>query len=204
MARFSAPLLVLMATVIATASGRTLLQEACSSVFDLVSSNPDLSTLNAVIEAAGLEDTLSDPELQATVFAPSNEAFERLTRDAGTTVEAILEAPADLLKELLEYHVIPGASIEAAQLKTGLRFNTLGGDPVLVESQKIKQDPKYDGCASLDIHLDTYIDEDPEPLICDIKACNALVHIVDYPLIPNNAQIRELLPEGKFKTQLSG
>jgi hypothetical protein len=74
----------------------------------------------------------------------------------------------------------------------------------LVESQKIKQDPKYSGCSSLDIHLDTYIDEDPEPLICDVKACNALVHIVDYPLIPNNAQLRALLPEGNFKTQLSG
>lgn len=149
-------------------------------------------------------DTLSDTELQATLFAPSNEAFERLARDTGTTVEGILNAPADLLTDLLEYHVIPGPGIEASQLKTGLRFNTLNGDPVLVESQKIKPEPKYAGCASLDIHMDTYIDEDPEPLICDIKACNALVHIVDYPLIPNNAQIRTLLPEGKFKTQLSG
>ena len=149
-------------------------------------------------------ETLSDPKLQATVFAPNNEAFERLLRDTGATLEALLDAPVDILKSLLEYHILPGPGIEAADLKTGLRFNTLGGDPVLVESQKIKQDPKYAGCTSLDIHLDTYIDEDPEPIICDIKACTALVHIVDYLLIPNEAQLRALLPKGKFKTQLSG
>jgi hypothetical protein len=57
MARFSASLLILLATVVvATASSRTLLQAgACSSVFDLVSTNPELTTLKAVIEAAGLE-----------------------------------------------------------------------------------------------------------------------------------------------------
>lgn len=58
MTRFSAPLLILLAAaavVVATASGRTLLQEDCSSVFDLVSTNPELSTLKSVIEAAGRE-----------------------------------------------------------------------------------------------------------------------------------------------------
>jgi len=72
MACSSAPLLLLLAAVVATASGRTLLQEACTSVFDLVSSNPELSTLKAVIEAAGLEGKRSDlkkfPHLGGKLF----------------------------------------------------------------------------------------------------------------------------------------
>jgi len=168
-----------------------------SFIYFNFSSSPPLSTSLST-------DTLSDTDFQATVFAPSNEAFERLTRDSGATVDDILNADADVLADLLTYHVVPGPGIEAAQLKAGLRFNTLNGDPLLVESTKIKQDPKYQGCDYLDIHLDTYIDEDPEPLICDIEACSALVHIVDYVLIPNNAEIRSVLPDGKFKVQLSG
>ncbi len=150
-------------------------------------------------------ETLSDPKLQATVFAPSNKAWVRLASDTGTTLEVLLAAPADLLKSWLEYHILPAPGVEAAQLKTGSKFNTVNGEPVLVEGQKIEQAPKYKLCGFLDIHLESnFIDEDHEPLICDIKACNALVHIIDYPLVPNNSQVRALLPEGKFKTEPSG
>lgn len=148
--------------------------------------------------------TLSDRELVATIFAPSDYGFQRLASDGGTTVAALLAAPPAVLKQILSYHVIPGRAIEASDLKTGLRFDTLAGDAILVESQKIKSDQKYAGCGGLDIHLDTYIDEDPEPNVCDIKACKALVHIVDYVLIPNQPSLQQILPQGRFKTQLSG
>ena len=147
---------------------------------------------------------MSDPNLVATVFAPNDYAFQRLTSDGGSTPQALLQAPPAILKEILNYHVIPGRAVAATDLKSGLRFDTLAGDPILVESQKIKNDPKYAGCSSLDIHLDTYVDEDPEPIICDVKACKALVHIVDYVLIPNQPGLQQVLPQGKFKTQLSG
>jgi hypothetical protein len=62
----------------------------------------------------------------------------------------------------------------------------------------------FAGCNSFDIHIDTFIDEDPEPLVCDIQACSAVVHISDYVFIPNNPQIRQLLPEADLKAQLSG
>ena len=59
MAHFSILLLTLLVTVTAANASRTLLQGGpngpCSSVFDLVSTNPELSTLKTAIEAAGLE-----------------------------------------------------------------------------------------------------------------------------------------------------
>jgi hypothetical protein len=63
MARFNASWLVLLALLVVKASSRTLLQGgpggACSSVFDLVSSNPELSTSKSIIKAAGLKGKAS-------------------------------------------------------------------------------------------------------------------------------------------------
>ena len=45
--------------------------------------NPELSTLVAAIEAAGLVDTLNG-EGPFTIFAPSNEAFAAIPRPTST------------------------------------------------------------------------------------------------------------------------
>lgn len=65
----------------------------------------DHTTLVAAVKAAGLVDTLEGPG-PFTVFAPTNEAFDKLP--AGT-VDTLLkpENKADLTK-ILTYHVVPG------------------------------------------------------------------------------------------------
>src|ERR1700761_2052968 len=65
----------------------------------------DHPTLAAAVKAAGLVDTLSGPG-PFTVFAPTNEAFEKLPPG---TVDKLLKP--DMKKELvaiLTYHVVPG------------------------------------------------------------------------------------------------
>jgi uncharacterized surface protein with fasciclin (FAS1) repeats len=79
----------------------------------------DHTTLVAAVKAAGLVDTLEGPG-PFTVFAPTNEAFDKLP--AGT-VDTLLK-PENLaqLKKILTYHVVAGkltAKDIAKQIKAG-------------------------------------------------------------------------------------
>jgi uncharacterized surface protein with fasciclin (FAS1) repeats len=79
----------------------------------------DHTTLVAAVKAAGLVDTLESPG-PFTVFAPTNEAFEKLP--AGT-VDTLLK-PENLaqLKKILTYHVVAGkltAKDIAKKIKAG-------------------------------------------------------------------------------------
>jgi uncharacterized surface protein with fasciclin (FAS1) repeats len=65
----------------------------------------DHTTLVAAVKAAGLVDTLEGPG-PFTVFAPTNEAFEKLP--AGTVDTLLKPENQDQLKKVLTYHVVAG------------------------------------------------------------------------------------------------
>jgi uncharacterized surface protein with fasciclin (FAS1) repeats len=48
------------------------------------------------LQAAGLAETLSDPEAVLTVFAPTNDAFDKAFAELGNTADQLLESPAIL------------------------------------------------------------------------------------------------------------
>jgi uncharacterized surface protein with fasciclin (FAS1) repeats len=95
----------------------------------------DHTTLVAAVKAAGLVDTLEGPG-PFTVFAPTNEAFEKLPPG---TVESLLkpENKATLLK-VLTYHVVAGKLTEArlrSAIKAGggaATLTTVEGEPLTV------------------------------------------------------------------------
>lgn len=97
-----------------------------TTVAQALAGNPEFSTLNRAIEAAGLGDALNGASA-LTVLAPTNEAFAALP--AGT-LEGLLspERKADLVK-LLQGHVL-GAAYTADALKTRRSVATLGGTEV--------------------------------------------------------------------------
>ena len=82
------------------------------SVADTLARDPQLSTLNGLVQQAGLADMLrgSGP---FTVFAPTNEAFKAVP--AKTMDE--LKDPVRL-KAVLSYHVLP-ARLTASEIRTG-------------------------------------------------------------------------------------
>jgi uncharacterized surface protein with fasciclin (FAS1) repeats len=82
------------------------------SVADTLARDPQLSTLNGLVQQAGLADMLRRAG-PYTVFAPTNEAFKAVP--AKTMDE--LKDPARL-KAVLSYHVLPGR-MTAAEIKTG-------------------------------------------------------------------------------------
>merc|ERR1711910_87227 len=73
-------------------------------IAEVVVPNSRFSTLLAAVKAAGLVDTLSGPG-PFTVFAPTNLAFEKVPKEALTS---LLENKDELAKVLLR-HVVPTA-----------------------------------------------------------------------------------------------
>jgi uncharacterized surface protein with fasciclin (FAS1) repeats len=86
------------------------------SVADTLARDPQLSTLNGLVQQAGLSDMLRGAG-PYTVFAPTNEAFSALP--AKTLDE--LKDPARL-RSVLSYHVLPArmsaADVTARNVKT--------------------------------------------------------------------------------------
>merc|ERR1711907_739278 len=137
---------------------------ATKNIVDLAVSDKDLSTLVTALKAGNLTGALSGKG-PFTVFAPTNEAFAKLPK---STLAHLLD-PKNIkeLQAVLEYHVIAGAAVHAADLKEYQKVKTLEGDPVYII--------KHDGAVYVDHSRVT---------AADVGATNGVVHIIDRVLVP--------------------
>ena len=119
-------------------------------------------TLTAAVEAAGLQETLTDGG-PFTVFAPTDEAFAKLPEG---TVEKLLANP-EQLKQVLLYHVVSGNVMAADVVKLD-SAETLNGAKVAINAK--------DGVKINDANV----------IKTDIGASNGVVHVIDTVLIPQN------------------
>lgn len=88
----------------------------------------DHTTLVAAVKAAGLVETLSGAG-PFTVFAPTNEAFNKLPSG---TVEALLKPEMkDQLITVLTYHVVAGR-YTSKDLKHGMQLKTVQGQEITI------------------------------------------------------------------------
>src|SRR5476649_227656 len=74
-------------------------------IIDNAVNSKDHTTLVAAVKAAGLVETLKD-EGPFTVFAPTNEAFDKLP--AGTVTTLLKPENKATLTKILTYHVVAG------------------------------------------------------------------------------------------------
>merc|ERR1712147_473219 len=72
------------------------------------------------------------------------------------------------LDAVLEYHVIAGAAVHAADLKPEQKVKTLEGGEVLIEGHE----------------KNVYINRRAKVTTADVGASNGVVHIIDHVLIP--------------------
>ncbi len=136
----------------------------------------DHTTLVAAVKAAGLVDTL-EGKGPFTVFAPTNEAFEKLP--AGTVDTLLKPENKDALVKVLTYHVVPGkvsskdllklikAGGGKATLKTvqgGTLTATTSGGKVMLTDEK-------GGTSTV--------------TIADVFQSNGVIHVVDTVVMPN-------------------
>ena len=92
----------------------------------------DHTTLVAAVKAAGLVDTLSGPG-PFTVFAPTNEAFNKLPK--GTVATLVKPENKATLTKILTYHVVPG-KLEASDLTDGKTLTTVEGEQLTVKRSR--------------------------------------------------------------------
>jgi len=102
-----------------------------NSIAGKAMANNDLTTLVSALTAADLATMLSEPG-QYTVFAPSNQAFEKLPQ--AKRDELMMPENKEMLKDVLTYHVVEGAisSDKFAEAIKGAngsyKFNTVKGE----------------------------------------------------------------------------
>ena len=142
------------------------------TVLDIAAANEDFSTLAAAVEAAGLQDALSDPEATLTVLAPTNEAFEAALASLGLTAEELL-ADTDTLTAILTYHVlgdiVTSSDIAAAGTEE-IPVETLSGEELVVALGD-------DGTVG-------FVDQTATVTMADIEASNGVIHVIDAVLLP--------------------
>jgi transforming growth factor-beta-induced protein len=131
--------------------------------------NKNFTTLIAAVNAASpsiLQALLAAGD--KTLFAPTNEAFE----EAGITTlpdQATLNA-------VLQYHVIAGAEVFAADIENGSSSaETLNGNIYLSKGES-----------------GVFINGTTEVIATDITASNGVVHVIDRTLLPPSQTIADI------------
>ena len=123
----------------------------------------DHTTLVTAVKAAGLAETLSGAG-PFTVFAPTNEAFNKLP--AGTVDNLLKPEMKKDLSGVLTYHVVPGA-LRAADLKDGQKLKTVEGYELSVSIK--------DGKVMVD---------GANVTIADVISSNGVTHVIDAVVMP--------------------
>ncbi|AEA43937.1 fasciclin domain-containing protein [Fluviicola taffensis] len=132
-------------------------------IVDNAAGSADHTTLVAAVKAAGLVETLKG-EGPFTVFAPTNEAFNKLPKG---TVESLLKAEnKGKLTSVLTYHVVAG-SLKAGDLKAGQTLKTVQGENLMVT----EKDGKW------------YVNG-AQITIADVVSSNGVTHVIDAVVLP--------------------
>lgn len=132
------------------------------NILQIAIGSPDHTTLVAGVQAVEIEHVLANNG-PLTVFAPTNEAFDKLPE--GTLDELLKPENKSKLKRIITYHAAPG-TYKGAMLKDGMNLfmatgdNTkiaVNGDEVTVNGAKI---------------------------VGTVDAANGVVHVIDTVLLP--------------------
>lgn len=141
--------------------------------------------LQAVLTSELVTEALSDPEVEWTVFAPTDEAFAALLELLEITPEELLSEP-EVVEAILLYHVVEGVvPAEVVVTLDGEEVPTLLGDfaPVTIEITEEGGVNILDGTDLIELEV---AEEDTVGgvIATDIEADNGIIHVIDNVLIP--------------------
>lgn len=151
-------------TVLVPSSFKLDAESLPKTVVDIALSSSDFSMLVSLLQKADLVGALQG-EGPFTVFAPTNEAFEKLLSALGISASDLMNQP-DLAKVLL-YHVVSG-KVMSGDLSDGLKAPTLNGEELMFDLK--------DG-----VKVNT-----SSVVAADIESENGVVHVIDSVLVPSN------------------
>ncbi|HKM63171.1 MAG TPA: fasciclin domain-containing protein [Acidisphaera sp.] len=139
-------------------------------------SSKDHTTLVAAVQAAGLVDTLQGPG-PFTVFAPTNEAFDKLP--PGTVASLVKPENKATLVKILTYHVVAGR-LTAADLMRMVREG--GGKASLTTVQGETLTVSQDGNKLYVAGAQSGVGQITIP---DVIQSNGVIQVVSSVLLPN-------------------
>uniref|UniRef100_A0A8C8A184 Periostin n=1 Tax=Oryzias sinensis TaxID=183150 RepID=A0A8C8A184_9TELE len=143
-----------------------------NSMQDVIEVEDDLTTLSDLAQTSGLLEKLGQPG-HYTLFAPTNDAFDKL----GSDVLERLQSDKEVLKALLSFHLLDSVQCSEA-IMVGSSYETLEGNNIEI------------GCDgdSLTVNGVKMV------LKKDIVTKNGVIHLIDQVLLPDSAkQVMELL-----------
>lgn len=134
------------------------------SLYGLLADDPQFSSVENAIDAAGLFDDLENGG-PFTLFAPSNDAFEALD----PAFAGALNADPELLEAVLFHHALDG-SLERTDLREG---------PIeMVDGSTVDVEIGPDGITL------TSGDTSAQVVDADLAASNGVLHVIDGILVP--------------------
>jgi len=148
----------------------TVLIPENGTIVDVASSAGSFSTLLAAAKAAGLAGALAG-DGPFTVFAPTDEAFEKLGQ--GTISDLLKPRNRERLANILKLHVVPGR-VYASDVAAGAEADTL------LQGQRVRVAPGSGGLTVNGANI----------VATDIEASNGVIHVIDTVLQPR--------PEGRL------
>ena len=132
---------------------------ALGDVVDVAVGAGSFTTLVKIVSDLGLVDTLKGIDA-VTIFAPSDDAFAKLP--AGTLESLTTEQATAIVAR----HVIPGATVMAADVASGT-VGTFGGEDIdLVKTAEGGVQVVYNG-------------NTVNVVAADVKASNGVIHVID-------------------------
>jgi transforming growth factor-beta-induced protein len=139
------------------------------NIVETAAADAQFSTLVAAVTKAGLADALQ-ADGPFTVFAPTNDAFDKLFTQLG--VGGIDDLTADQLAPILLYHVVSG-KVMAADVTNGYipTLNTTApGDNSVLLLADITNGVMLNGMVNV--------------TAADVEASNGVIHVIDNVLLP--------------------
>ncbi|KIA95027.1 MULTISPECIES: fasciclin domain-containing protein [unclassified Flavobacterium] len=135
----------------------------------------DHTTLVAAVKAAGLVETL-ESKGPFTVFAPTNEAFNKLPKG---TVETLLK-PENIktLQNILTYHVVAG-KMNAADIAKAIKMG--GGKATL---KTVSGGTLTAWMKGKDLYISDESGNKAKVTIADVNQSNGVIHVIDTVLLP--------------------
>uniref|UniRef100_A0A672GRE6 Periostin n=1 Tax=Salarias fasciatus TaxID=181472 RepID=A0A672GRE6_SALFA len=149
-----------------------VISAAGTTIQDTVEMNDELTTLLDIVQNAGLLEKLGQPG-HYTLFAPTNDAFDKL----GSDVLERLLSDKEVLQALVKYHLLDSVQCSEA-IMSGSSYQTLEGNNIEI------------GCDgdSLTVNGIKMVRTK------DIVTTNGVIHLIDEVLMPDSAkQVMELL-----------
>ena len=148
---------------------------ANKNIVENASNSKDHTTLVAAVKAAGLVDTLEQPG-PFTVFAPTNDAFNKLP--AGTVDTLLKPENKEMLTKILTYHVVPG-KLTAGKLKKQIEEG--GGTAMLktVNGETLTAMADASGIALKDAKGNI-----AHVTVANVNQSNGVIHVIDMVLQP--------------------